>query len=609
MGLLFFSYLFVAVFVFDVFCLKFYTRRAYALLANIALVSGVASFFLSLSLTAVLYGKMNIQAFLFKIALIFFTHASYLFSDMAYQLPYFKKNKRFFLCNTTIHLFGILIIIFGMGPFKWNVLVSFKFYQNYLFSSVSGIVLYAALFFLIIPCVTFATLVKKAFMMKSIAYRQQLLFLAGAVALGFITWVIILFLFAVFPWVFVFFPLGGVFIVLFSQWAFASTGIVSFKEVVFALSRFVLCTVGFSCTAGYISVFWVHRFSTLDMQFVFGFFIVYALFALRDYAFDACSVFFGEIADSGQKLAAELQALDYTAKPAQVLRTFMDTLRMRIACRGLTFLLADEAGVFKTVYSDFEEMATHEMEHQSLQYFFNQDVLMIRKSDPVIDHARQAIRTDILHFFDITHAQMIVLIREAQKLIGCLCFGMKNNGVEYSNHDQHVLEKLYSHFVLVSYYLQNIAKQDVVITVDKELKMSHQIIESIQRKRDFIQDASVEVDSIAYSAHQLGGDFVDFIKLSEKRYLLVIGDVSGKGLAASMSMVILKSVLSTFLRGLCLEETAVFTTFIEKINRFIKDNLPCGTFFAGVFCILDLATHTLYYANCGIPLMSMYVAS
>ncbi|WPR00999.1 sigma factor SigG regulation protein, partial [Treponema pallidum] len=76
---------------------------------------------------------------------------------------------------------------------------------------------------------------------------------------------------------------------------------------------------------------------------------------------------------------------------------------------------ADEAGVFKTVYSDFEEMATHEMEHQSLQYFFNQDVLMIRKSDPVIDHARQAIRTDILHFFDITHAQMIVLIREAQK--------------------------------------------------------------------------------------------------------------------------------------------------------------------------------------------------
>lgn len=43
MGLLFFSYLFVAVFVFDVFCLKFYTRRAYALLANIALVSGVAS--------------------------------------------------------------------------------------------------------------------------------------------------------------------------------------------------------------------------------------------------------------------------------------------------------------------------------------------------------------------------------------------------------------------------------------------------------------------------------------------------------------------------------------------------------------------------------------
>ena len=84
----------------------------------------------------------------------------------------------------------------------------------------------------------------------------------------------------------------------------------------------------------------------------------------------------------------------------------------------------------------------------------------------------------------------------------------------------------------------------------------------------------------------------------------MIGDVSGKGLAASMSMVILKSTLRTFL-----VETNDFKDLISKVNHFIKINLPRSTFFAGLFAILDLASNTIYYVNCGIPLMSMFVDS
>jgi serine phosphatase RsbU (regulator of sigma subunit) len=83
-----------------------------------------------------------------------------------------------------------------------------------------------------------------------------------------------------------------------------------------------------------------------------------------------------------------------------------------------------------------------------------------------------------------------------------------------------------------------------------------------------------------------------------------MGDVSGKGLNASMSMVILKSVLRTFLT-----ETSDFKKLVVKVNLFIKNNLPKGTFFAGVFGLIDFDTNTMYYINCGVPSMFLYTAS
>ncbi|MFQ3548023.1 MAG: PP2C family protein-serine/threonine phosphatase, partial [Termitinemataceae bacterium] len=108
---------------------------------------------------------------------------------------------------------------------------------------------------------------------------------------------------------------------------------------------------------------------------------------------------------------------------------------------------------------------------------------------------------------------------------------------------------------------------------------------------------------IAYmtrSARKLGGDFIDFIKLTKDRYVCIIGDVSGKGLNASMSMIILKSVIRTYLK-----ETKDFKTLVIKINAFIKQYLPRGTFFAGMIGLFDFSERNLYYINCGVPVMML----
>ena len=68
-----------------------------------------------------------------------------------------------------------------------------------------------------------------------------------------------------------------------------------------------------------------------------------------------------------------------------------------------------------------------------------------------------------------------------------------------------------------------------------------------------------------------------------------------------MSMVILKSIIRTYLA-----ETTDFKKLVAKVNVFIRDSLPKGTFFAGIFGLLDFNNDTLYYINCGSPALYVY---
>jgi serine phosphatase RsbU (regulator of sigma subunit) len=232
----------------------------------------------------------------------------------------------------------------------------------------------------------------------------------------------------------------------------------------------------------------------------------------------------------------------------------------------------------------------------------NDSILL--KTQAIANHLYAEVKADLLKLFEIGRSDAFILLREGHRVVGIIMLGAKKRGNDYTDYDLLVLSKLYSNFFLVLYYLKNIANEAVVLTVDREIEFSGQIITSIQENIDRINHEKVDVDFITKSARKLGGDFIDFIKLGSDKYLFVMGDVSGKGLNASMSMVILKSVLRTFLA-----ETGDFKKLIVKVNGFIKNNLPKGTFFAGVFGLMDFSSNTMYYINCGVPAMFLYTAS
>ena len=94
-------------------------------------------------------------------------------------------------------------------------------------------------------------------------------------------------------------------------------------------------------------------------------------------------------------------------------------------------------------------------------------------------------------------------------------------------------------------------------------------------------------------AAEIGGDYADVLELPNNQLLLVIADVSGKGLPAALLMSSLQA---------CIHFAAYDTEFSEMvklINHFVCQKVEVGTFITFFAGILDLPSGTLTYINAG----------
>jgi hypothetical protein len=217
------------------------------------------------------------------------------------------------------------------------------------------------------------------------------------------------------------------------------------------------------------------------------------------------------------------------------------------------------------------------------------------------EHDVSSIQKELNNFFEHTKSDALFILNEGHNIFGIITLGKKASGDHYKEYDYNVFVKLYSYFFVFGYYMRNISNKDVLSVVNREIKMSSQIITSIQENIDHVKTPKIDVGYMMVPAHNIGGEFIDMIRLTESRHLFVVGDLSGKGIAASMNMVILKSIIRSYLA-----EVHDFKQLVVKLNTFVRDSLPKGTIFAGLFALIDFNTDTMYYINCGVPALMMY---
>jgi serine phosphatase RsbU (regulator of sigma subunit)/predicted enzyme related to lactoylglutathione lyase len=106
---------------------------------------------------------------------------------------------------------------------------------------------------------------------------------------------------------------------------------------------------------------------------------------------------------------------------------------------------------------------------------------------------------------------------------------------------------------------------------------------------------TLDYTGVCIQARQVGGDYYDFLDLGRERVGLVIGDISGKGIAAALLMANLQANLRSQ-SAIALDQPQ---RLLRSVNQLFYENTADSAYATLVFTEYDDRTRHLRYVNCG----------
>jgi serine phosphatase RsbU (regulator of sigma subunit) len=129
--------------------------------------------------------------------------------------------------------------------------------------------------------------------------------------------------------------------------------------------------------------------------------------------------------------------------------------------------------------------------------------------------------------------------------------------------------------------------------VEKELEIGRGIQQSfLPEKPPKVE--GFEIAALNLPALEVGGDFYDFIPVSQDKWGLVIADVSGKGVPAALFMALSR----TLIRANAVDNPTV-SYAIVKANKMIAEQERANMFVTLFYGVLDVKKKSITYVNAG----------
>ncbi len=179
------------------------------------------------------------------------------------------------------------------------------------------------------------------------------------------------------------------------------------------------------------------------------------------------------------------------------------------------------------------------------------------------------------------------------KTVGLLVIGKKMNGEEFSDINLQFIQALGSTAALA---LENerLFKEEI-----EKKKLENELLFALEIQNNLLPKSSPKIQGYAVSgktipSRHVGGDFYDFLMLDETHLLVVIADVSGKGMPASLIMAHFQAALR-----ILAPMHITLTDLILKLNLTIYQNTSPDKFVTAFIGILDCKTGAFYYINAG----------
>lgn len=161
--------------------------------------------------------------------------------------------------------------------------------------------------------------------------------------------------------------------------------------------------------------------------------------------------------------------------------------------------------------------------------------------------------------------------------------------------------ELYNSFKRMQVELNNYIENLKATTAEKEkmqseLRIAHQIQMDMVPKifPPFPERDDVDLFAVLDTAKEVGGDLYDFFFIDDERIVVLVGDVAGKGVPASLFMAVTRTLIrSKFTKGISTAKV------VDQINRDLMQNNDSQLFVTLLLCIIDLKTKEMEYTSGG----------
>lgn len=182
---------------------------------------------------------------------------------------------------------------------------------------------------------------------------------------------------------------------------------------------------------------------------------------------------------------------------------------------------------------------------------------------------------------------------------GYLIIGPKMHG-EYDEQDYSFVSSLATTAISALENERLIQEEIEKKRFETELGLATEIQKRLLPKSNLVTD-KFKYYGMTIPSNEVGGDYFDYVKISDTKYLFVIADVTGKGMPAALIM----SNMQAAIQSLAPIEKDL-KSLVDTVNRIVYKNTKKDMFITAFFCLLDSENSTLEYINAGhfYPLLS-----
>ncbi len=180
-----------------------------------------------------------------------------------------------------------------------------------------------------------------------------------------------------------------------------------------------------------------------------------------------------------------------------------------------------------------------------------------------------------------------------QKLVGLMLIGLKHSGAKFAGKDLELLNAVANQSAIAVENARLYRTEAEKIKIERDLDLARKIQQSLLPKV-IPAIKGLDISGEMIPAQQVGGDYFDLIPVGSDKLFVVVGDVSGKGLSASLYM----TKLQTMIESACRPGREPRDILIE-INKRIYESMERNWFVTMTLALFDMQKNMVKFCRAG----------